>query len=93
MFYSQTCNIVTLFNDYILFQKYTPFKFVCLLYIGQSSFTFLPHVSSKFALPTDQFLALCSGNTSLQEYYVVFTDDAEDHIAQDDIDGVEVQWL
>ena len=34
-------NIAKLFNDYILFQEYTPFKFVCLLYIRESSFTFL----------------------------------------------------
>ena len=42
-------NIAKIFNDHILFQEYTPFKFVCLLYIGESSFTFLPHASSKFA--------------------------------------------
>ena len=36
-------SITKLFNDHILFQKYTPFKFVCLPYIGQSSFTFLLH--------------------------------------------------
>ena len=33
----------------MLFQEYTPFKFVCLLYIGQSIFTLPPHVSSNFA--------------------------------------------
>ena len=36
-------NITKLFNDHILFQGYAPFQFVCLLYIGQSSFTFLLH--------------------------------------------------
>ena len=41
--------LAKLFNDHILFQEYTPFKFVCLLYIGQASFTSLAHVSSKFA--------------------------------------------
>ena len=29
-------------------------------------------------------------NTSLQEYYVVLTDDTEDYIAQDNTDGGEV---
>ena len=33
----------------LLCQEYTPFNFACLLYIGESSFTFLSHVSSKFA--------------------------------------------
>ena len=42
-------HLAKLFNDHILFQEYTPFKFVCLLYIGQTSFTSLAHVSSKFA--------------------------------------------
>ena len=40
-------NIAKLFNDHILFKEYTSFKFVFLLYIRQSSFTILPHVSSK----------------------------------------------
>ena len=41
-------NIGNFFNDYILFQEYTSFKFFCLLYIGQSSFTFLLQVCLKF---------------------------------------------
>ena len=36
------CNITKLFNGHILFQEYTPFKFVCI-HIGLSSFTFLLH--------------------------------------------------
>ena len=39
-------NVAKTFNDDILLQEYTPFKCFCLLCNGQSSFTFLPHVSS-----------------------------------------------
>ena len=35
--------ITKLFNKHIIFQEYTPFKFVCLINIGQSSFTLLLH--------------------------------------------------
>ena len=39
-------NIAKLFNDHTLYQEHTPFKFASLIYIGQSSFTFLLHVSA-----------------------------------------------
>ena len=40
-------NGCSLKNDHMLFQEYTPFKFVCLLHIGQSSLTAFQRESRK----------------------------------------------
>ena len=42
-------------------EKYTFFKFVCILYIGQSSFTFLPRESSKFAWSLEKLVLIKKG--------------------------------
>ena len=47
-------NIAKLFNDHILFQEYTPFKFVFFIYIWTIKFHFHPKKPEKIKSNSDQ---------------------------------------